>query len=52
VPITKAFINFCIRGKLDEFTEATSVLCDRQVAKGVNLFIVPASREISQKAQN
>jgi homoaconitate hydratase family protein len=51
VPITKAFIGSCTGGKLHDLAEAADVLRDRQVAKGVNLFIVPASMEIRQKAQ-
>lgn len=51
VPITKAFIGSCTGGKLHDLAEAAAVLRDRQVAKGVNLFIVPASMEIRQKAQ-
>uniref|UniRef100_A0A2P1CZG1 3-isopropylmalate dehydratase n=1 Tax=Phormidium sp. LP904e TaxID=2027342 RepID=A0A2P1CZG1_9CYAN len=51
VPITKAFIGSCTGGKLHDLAQAAAVLRDRQVAKGVNLFIVPASMEIRQKAQ-
>ncbi|MGA9382139.1 MAG: aconitase/3-isopropylmalate dehydratase large subunit family protein [Phormidium sp.] len=51
VPITKAFIGSCTGGKLHDLAEAAAVLRDRQVAKGVNLFIVPASMEIRQKAE-
>jgi len=51
VPITKAFIGSCTGGKLHDLAQAAAVLRDRQVAEGVNLFIVPASMEIRQKAQ-
>ncbi|WP_413470326.1 3-isopropylmalate dehydratase large subunit [[Phormidium] sp. LEGE 05292] len=51
IPITKAFIGSCTGGKLHDLAEAAAVLRDRQVAEGVKLFIVPASMEIRQKAQ-
>lgn len=51
VPITKAFIGSCTGGKLHDLAEAAAILRDRQVAEGVKLFIVPASMEIRQKAQ-
>lgn len=52
IPITKAFIGSCTGGKLYDLAEAAAVLQDRQVAEGVNLFIVPASVEIRQQAQD
>lgn len=51
IPITKAFIGSCTGGKLYDLAQAAEVLKDRQLADGVNLFIVPASVEIRQKAQ-
>ena len=50
-PITKAFIGSCTGGKLYDLAQAAEVLQDRQVADGVNLFIVPASVEIREKAE-
>ncbi len=51
IPITKAFIGSCTGGKLYDLAQAAEVLKDRQLADGVNLFIVPASVEIRQQAQ-
>ncbi|MFB2836097.1 aconitase/3-isopropylmalate dehydratase large subunit family protein [Floridanema evergladense] len=51
VPITKAFIGSCTGGKLYDLAQAAAVLRDRQVAEGVKLYIVPASIEIRQQAQ-
>ncbi|MEA5603235.1 3-isopropylmalate dehydratase large subunit [Nostoc sp. UHCC 0252] len=51
VPITKAFIGSCTGGKLYDLAQVAEVLQGRQVADGVNLFIVPASIEIREKAQ-
>lgn len=50
-PITKAFIGSCTGGKLYDLAQAAEVLQGRQLAKGVDLFIVPASVEIREKAQ-
>jgi homoaconitate hydratase family protein len=51
VPITKAFIGSCTGGKLYDLAQAAAVLKGRHLAAGVNLFIVPASVEIRDKAQ-
>lgn len=51
VPITKAFIGSCTGGKLYDLAQAAAVLKDRQVAQGVDLFVVPASMEVRQKAE-
>ncbi|UKO96135.1 aconitase/3-isopropylmalate dehydratase large subunit family protein [Nostoc sp. UHCC 0870] len=51
VPITKAFIGSCTGGKLYDLAQAAAVLKGRHIAAGVNLFIVPASIEIREKAQ-
>ncbi|MUG96543.1 homoaconitate hydratase family protein [Scytonema sp. UIC 10036] len=50
-PITKAFIGSCTGGKLYDLAQAAAVLKGRQLADGVNLFIVPASVEIREKAK-
>jgi 3-isopropylmalate dehydrogenase len=50
-PITKAFIGSCTGGKLYDLAQAAEVLQGRQLAHGVNLFIVPASVEIREKAE-
>ncbi|MDF5733253.1 MAG: aconitase/3-isopropylmalate dehydratase large subunit family protein [Rhizonema sp. PD38] len=51
IPITKAFIGSCTGGKLYDLAQAAEVLQNRQIADGVNLFIVPASVEIREKAE-
>ncbi|NCR39469.1 MAG: homoaconitate hydratase family protein [Microcystis aeruginosa W13-11] len=51
VPITKAFIGSCTGGKLYDLAQAAAVLKDRQVAQGVDLFVVPASMAVRQKAE-
>ena len=51
VLITKAFIGSCTGGKLYDLAQAAAVLKDRQVAQGVDLFVVPASMEVRQKAE-
>jgi homoaconitate hydratase family protein len=52
IPITKAFIGSCTGGKLYDLAQAAEVLKGRQLADGVNLFIVPATVEIREQAQN
>ncbi|QDL09666.1 homoaconitate hydratase family protein [Brasilonema octagenarum UFV-E1] len=51
IPITKAFIGSCTGGKLYDLAQAAEVLQGRQIADKVNLFIVPASVEIREKAE-
>lgn len=51
VPITKAFIGSCTGGKLFDIAQAAQVLQGRQIAAHVSLFVVPASVEVRQKAQ-
>ncbi|MCF4970612.1 aconitase/3-isopropylmalate dehydratase large subunit family protein [Nostoc sp. CMAA1605] len=50
-PITKAFIGSCTGGKLYDLAQAAEVLQGRQLAEGVNLYIVPASIEIREQAK-
>ncbi|MEH1894871.1 MAG: aconitase/3-isopropylmalate dehydratase large subunit family protein [Nostoc sp.] len=51
IPITKAFIGSCTGGKLYDLAQAAEVLNGRHLADGVNLFIVPATMEIREQAQ-
>lgn len=51
-PITKAFIGSCTGGKLYDLAQAAEVLQNHRVADGVELFIVPASVEIREKAES
>lgn len=52
VPITKAFVGSCTGGKLHDLAQVAQVLKDQKVASGVNLFVVPASVEVAQKAED
>jgi len=52
VPITRAFIGSCTGGKLFDLAQAAEVLKGRHVAPGVDLFVVPASQEVRQKAEH
>ncbi|MEH2073175.1 MAG: aconitase/3-isopropylmalate dehydratase large subunit family protein [Nostoc sp.] len=51
IPITKAFIGSCTGGKLYDLAQAAEVLNGRHLADGVSLFIVPATMEIREQAQ-
>jgi homoaconitase/3-isopropylmalate dehydratase large subunit len=51
IAITKAFIGSCTGGKLYDLAQAAEVLKGRHLATGVSLYIVPASVEIREKAQ-
>jgi len=52
IPITRAFIGSCTGGKLHDLAEAAKILKGQRVAAGVNLFVVPASQEIRQRAES
>ena len=52
IPITRAFIGSCTGGKLHDLAQAAQVLKGRKIAAGVRLFIVPASQQIHQQAQD
>jgi homoaconitate hydratase family protein len=51
VPITRAFIGSCTGGKLHDLAEAAVVLKGQHIAPTVNLFVVPASQEVRQQAE-
>ncbi len=51
IPITKAFIGSCTGGKLYDLAQAAAVLKNHQVAPGVSLYVVPASVEVRQQAE-
>ena len=52
IPITRAFIGSCTGGKLHDLAQAAQVLKGHKIAAGVRLFIVPASQQIHQQAQD
>lgn len=51
VAISRAFIGSCTGGKLYDLAQAAEVLAGQQVAAGVELFVVPASQEVRQRAE-
>jgi homoaconitate hydratase family protein len=51
VSITRAFIGSCTGGKLFDLAQAAKVLKGRRVDPKVSLFVVPASVEIRQQAE-
>jgi 3-benzylmalate isomerase len=51
IAIDLAFIGSCTGGKLSDLREAAAVLQNRRVHPQVQMYVVPASQEIRQKAQ-
>lgn len=51
VPITRAFIGSCTGGKLFDLASVAEVLKGHHIAPGVDMFVVPASQEVRQKAE-
>lgn len=51
VPITRAFIGSCTGGKLHDLAAAAAVLKGQKIAPTVSLFVVPASQEVRQQAE-
>jgi len=51
IPITRAFIGSCTGGKLFDLAQAAEVLKGQKVNPKVSLFVVPASVEVRQKAE-
>ena len=49
--IDVAFIGSCTGGKLTDLAQAAEVLKDRSVAKGVQMYIVPASQTVQKQAE-
>ncbi|MGC9399748.1 MAG: 3-isopropylmalate dehydratase large subunit [Anaerolineae bacterium] len=45
-PIDQALIGTCTGGRLEDFRAAAELLRGRQIAKGVRLLVLPASREV------
>ena len=50
--IDQGFIGSCTNGRLSDLAQAAAVLKDRQVHDDVRLIIIPASKEIYQKAMD
>ena len=50
-PITLAFIGSCTGGKLTDLAQAAAVLKDKQVNPNVQMYVVPASQQVRQQAE-
>ena len=50
-PIDVAFIGSCTGGKLSDIAAAAAVLERREIAPQVRMFVVPASQQVRQKAE-
>ena len=50
-PITLAFIGSCTGGKLTDLAEAAAVLKGKQVNPNVQMYVVPASQQVRQQAE-
>jgi homoaconitase/3-isopropylmalate dehydratase large subunit len=50
LPITHAFIGFCVNGRLADLRQAAEVLANRKVNPGVNLIVTPGSQKVYKEA--
>ncbi len=50
-PIDVAFIGSCTGGKLTDLAQAAEILKNQKVANSVNMYAVPASQQVLQKAK-
>ena len=50
-PITLAFIGSCTGGKLTDLAQAAAVLKDNRVNPNVQMYVVPASQQVRQQAE-
>ncbi|MEL6495523.1 MAG: aconitase/3-isopropylmalate dehydratase large subunit family protein [Cyanobacteria bacterium J06623_7] len=50
-PITLAFIGSCTGGKLTDLAQAAAVLKDHRVHPNVQMYVVPASQQVRQQAE-
>jgi homoaconitate hydratase len=51
IPIQKAYLLSCVNGRLEDLQAAARVVRGERVAKGVELYVAAASREIQEKAE-
>jgi 3-isopropylmalate/(R)-2-methylmalate dehydratase large subunit len=50
VPITHAFIGYCVNGRLTDLEQAAQVLTNNQVDPGVSLIVTPGSQKVFREA--
>lgn len=49
LPVQVAIIGTCVNGRYEDLREAARILRGRRVAKGVRLYVTPASREVYRR---
>ncbi len=49
-PIQQAVIGTCTNGRFDDIAAAADILAGRQIAPGVRLLVIPASKQVWQRA--
>jgi len=50
LPITHAFIGYCVNGRLADLTQAAEILENQKVNHGVNLMVTPGSQRVYSEA--
>ncbi len=51
IKINKAYIGSCTGGKLEDLKNASNVLKNKKIKKGVELYIVPATQKIKKESE-
>lgn len=50
MPFQMAFLGSCTNGRIEDLREAATILAGKQVAKGVRLLVIPASKSVMLQA--
>jgi 3-isopropylmalate/(R)-2-methylmalate dehydratase large subunit len=50
LPITHAFIGYCVNGRLPDLAQAAEILKNQKVNHGVNLLVTPGSQKVYSEA--
>ena len=50
IPITHAFIGYCVNGRIADLEQAAQVLTNNQVDPGVSLIVTPGSQKVFREA--